>query len=74
MAKKKGSIGTAIGGVLVGLDYMIMRTGKPPAEQVESAKPDRPVAAGDGGTLSIDMPELQRPRTAGDPPDGGLEP
>jgi hypothetical protein len=74
MAKKKGSIGTAIGGVLVGLDYMIMRTGKPPAEQVESAKPLKPVPADDGGMLSIDMPELEPPRAAGDPSDGRLEP
>lgn len=62
MAKKKGSIGTAIGGVLVGLDYMIMRTGKPPAEQVESAKPAKPVAADDGGILDLGMPELEPPR------------
>jgi hypothetical protein len=55
--KKKGSVGVAIGGALVGLDYMIMKTGKPPAEQVESAKPQGPVAADDGGTLSIEMPE-----------------
>lgn len=64
MAKKKGSIGTAIGGVLVGLDYMIMRTGKPPAEQVESAKPAKPVAADDGGILDLGMPELEPPRGA----------
>jgi hypothetical protein len=64
MAKKKGSIGTAIGGVLVGLDYMIMRTGKPPAEQVESAKPPKPVAADDGGILDLGMPELEPPRGA----------
>lgn len=71
MTKKKGSIGTAIGGVLVGLDFMIMRTGKPPAEQVESAKPLKPVAADDGGTLDIGMPELEPPRTTGDPNAGG---
>ncbi len=57
MTKKKPSIGTTIGGALVGLDFMIMKTGKPPAEQVESAKPDRPVPADGGGTLTIELPE-----------------
>jgi hypothetical protein len=57
MTKKRQSIGTTLGGVIVGLDYMIFKTGKPPAEQVESAKPSGPVAADDGGTLSIDLPD-----------------
>lgn len=65
MAKKKGSIGTIIGGALVGLDHMIMRATKPPAEQVESAKPPKPVAADDGGILDIGMPELEPPRGVG---------
>ncbi len=56
MKKKKGSVGIAIGGALVGLDYAILKAGKPPAEQVESAKPQKPVAADDGGTLSIELP------------------
>lgn len=54
--KKRGSVGVAIGGALVGLDYAILKAGKPPAEQVESAKPQKPVAADDGGTLSIELP------------------
>lgn len=66
MARKKQSIGTVIGGALVGVDYMIFKTGKPPAEQVESAKPDRPVAADDGGTLTIDMPDLDQSHSPGD--------
>ena len=57
MSKKKPSVGTAIGGALVGLDYAVFKTGKPPAEQVESAKPQKPVAADNGGTLSIELPE-----------------
>lgn len=65
MAKKKGSIGTVIGGALVGLDHMIMRTTRPPAEQVESAKPPRAIPADDGGILDIGMPELEPPRGAG---------
>jgi hypothetical protein len=65
VTKKKPSIGTAIGGALVGLDYAVFKTGKPPAEQVESAKPQKPVAADDGGTLSIGLPEdeLAEPRS-----------
>ena len=59
--KKKGSVGVAIGGALVGLDYAIFKTGKPPAEQVESAKPQKPVAADDGGTLTIGLPEDDTP-------------
>jgi len=73
MANKKGSIGTAIGGVLVGLDGMIMRTIRPPAEAVEAAKPAKPVAADDGGTLEVGMPDLQRPRSTGEPSDRGAK-
>ena len=62
MTKKKPSIGTAIGGALVGLDNAVFKTGQPPAEQVESAKPQKPVAADDGGTLSIELPEGGAPR------------
>jgi hypothetical protein len=69
MARKKQSVGTSLGGVIVGLDYMILKTGKPPAEQVESAKPIKSVAADDGGTLSIDLPDLRPPGSPGDPPD-----
>ena len=55
--KKSGSLTTTIGGALVGLDYAILKTGKPPAEQVESANPQKPVAADDGGTLTIGLPD-----------------
>lgn len=65
--KRKGSIGMAIGGALVGLDYAIFKTGKPPAEQVEAAKPPGPVAADDGGILSIELPVLSPPREPGEP-------
>jgi hypothetical protein len=65
--KKQGSLTTTIGGALVGLDYAILKTGKPPAEQVESAKPQKPVAADYVGTLSIALPEDEKP---GEPRDG----
>lgn len=71
MKKKKGSVGIAIGGALVGLDYAILKAGKPPAEQVESAKPQKPVAADDGGTLSIELPEDAPGGPAASDPAGG---
>ena len=74
MAKKKkpqSSLTTTIGGALVGLDYAILKAGKPPAEQVESAKPQKPVAADDGGTLTIAMPEDE---PSGVPGQGDVEP
>jgi hypothetical protein len=70
MAKKKQSMGVTLGGMIVGLDYMIMRTGKPPAEQVESAKPIRPVAADDGGTLLIELPDDRPAEATDDAPSG----
>lgn len=65
MTKRKAgsSLTTTIGGALVGLDYQIMRAGKPPAEQVESAKPDRPIPAAGGGSIEITIPPLE-PRKA----------
>ena len=50
-----------------------MRTIRPPAEAVEAAKPAKPVAADDGGTLSIDMPDLDRPRSADERSDRGAK-
>jgi len=72
MARKKQSIGTSLGGMIVGLDYMIFKTGKPPGEQVESAKPVGPVAADDGGTLTIELPEpvSRDPGPDSAPPEG----
>ena len=72
MSKKKGSVGIAIGGALVGLDYAILKAGKPPAEQVESAKPQKPVAADDGGTLSIELPDDAPAGSSAPDPVGGL--
>jgi len=50
-----------------------MRTVRPPAEEVERAKPPKPIAADDGGILSIEMPALSPPRSNGDRADGGRE-
>lgn len=75
MVKKKQSIGTSLGGMIVGLDYMIFKTDKPPGEQVESAKPVGPVAADDGGTLTIELPEPVHRDAGSDPtPPEGAKP
>jgi len=66
MASKKQSFGTSLGGFMVGLDHLIFKTGKPAAEQVESARPVGPVAADGGGTLSISLPEDGPPASPGD--------
>jgi hypothetical protein len=59
--KKPASTGQAIaqgiGGVLVGVDYQLFRSGKPPAELVEHARPDGSVAAAGGGRLTVELPE-----------------
>jgi hypothetical protein len=55
--RKRRPVGQTLGGIIVGVDYQIFRTGKPPAEMVESAKPIRPVAASGGGTIEIDLPD-----------------
>jgi hypothetical protein len=58
MARKKpGSIGGTIGGILVGFDQQIFRTTPPVSELVAKGTPLRAVAADDGGTLSVEMPD-----------------
>jgi hypothetical protein len=63
---KAASVGQTIGGILVGFDQQIFRTTPPVNELV--AKGDRlaPVAASDGGTMRVRMPE--------DPPPDAPEP
>ena len=65
-------LGETLGGVIVGFDYQVFRATKPPTELVESAKPVAPVAASDGGNLSIELPD----EPPGDPPTptGGRKP
>jgi hypothetical protein len=55
--KKPGSIGVTIGGILVGFDQQIFRTTPPVNELVAKGTPLRAVAADDGGTLSVEMPD-----------------
>jgi hypothetical protein len=63
--RKRRPVGETIGGIVVGFDYQVFRTTRPPAELIESAKPIPPVAASGGGTIEIDLP---KPPSA-DPPE-----
>jgi hypothetical protein len=67
---KKRALGETLGGVIVGFDYQVFRATRPPTELVESAKPVAPVAASDGGNLSIELPDEPR----GDPPTPTADP
>ena len=73
--KKAGSVGQAIGGMLVGFDQQIFRTTPPVNEMV--AKGDRlaPVPAAGGGTMRVGLPgDPSAPDAAppgGDPSDSG---
>lgn len=45
-----------MGQAIVGFDYQVFRTTKPPPELVEQGKPIAPVPAADGGRISVDLP------------------
>ena len=71
--KRRGRpLGETLGGIIVGFDYQVFRATKPPTELVELAKPVAPVAASDGGNLSIELPD--EPRDDPPPPTRGREP
>ena len=58
MAKhKKQPLGQTIGGVLFGFEQQVLRTMPPSQELVHHARPDDPVPAGDGGFITIGMPD-----------------
>jgi hypothetical protein len=59
--RKRQSLGQAMGQAIVGFDYQVFRTTKPPAELVEEAAPIPEVAASDGGRISVDLPDLAAP-------------
>jgi hypothetical protein len=58
--RKRQSLGQAMGQAIVGFDYQVFRATKPPPELVEEGKPIAPVAAADGGLISIDLPPAGR--------------
>jgi hypothetical protein len=55
--RKRKSLGRAMGAAIVGFDYQVFRSTKPPPELVEQGKPIAPVPAADGGRISIGLPE-----------------
>lgn len=59
--RKRQSLGQAMGQAIVGFDYQVFRATKPPPELVEEGKPIAPVAAADGGLISIDLPPQEPP-------------
>jgi hypothetical protein len=60
MAKpKKQPLGQTIGGVLFGFEQQVLRSTPPPQELVRHAQPDRPVPAGDGTMVTIELPPVE---------------
>ena len=78
--KKKQPLGQTIGGVLFGFEQQVLRTMPPPQELVHHARPDDPLPAGDGGFVTIEMPDGETPsipsdlvRATGLPPAPGAD-
>jgi effector-binding domain-containing protein len=68
--KRASSIGQSIGGVLFGFEQQVWRNVPPPHELVHHARPDDPVPAGDGGFMTLEIPDPlppSRESPAGDP-------
>ncbi len=58
MAKrKKQPLGQTIGGVLFGFEQQVLRTMPPAEDLVHHSRPDDPLPAGDGGFVTIVMPD-----------------
>jgi hypothetical protein len=55
--RRRRSVGTAIGGIIAGVDAQVVRATRPPAELVEAARPVRGLSGPDGTRLTIDLPE-----------------
>lgn len=74
--RKRRSVGTTLGGIIVGFDQQVFRTTRPIPELVESAKPIPPVAASDGGRIAIGFPPVPADTSAAEPvgQDGEGEP
>jgi hypothetical protein len=56
--RKKQPLGQSIGGVLFGFEQQVWRNQPPPHELVHHARPDDPLPAGDGGFMTLDIPDL----------------
>ena len=70
MAKrKKKPLGQTIGGILFGFEQQVLRTMPPAEELVHHARPDDPLPAGDGGFVTIAMPDEAPVRRSETDPD-----
>jgi len=67
--KKRQSAAQTVGGVMFGFEQQVLRNAPPPEEVVYQARPDAPVAAGDGTYLTLELPE----ELDGDDPWAGIE-
>lgn len=56
MPGKRPSVGQTIGGIVAGIEQQIFRTTPPAQELVAKGAPLRPVAAADGGTITVRLP------------------
>ncbi|HYO44553.1 MAG TPA: GyrI-like domain-containing protein [Candidatus Limnocylindrales bacterium] len=72
--KRAPSMGQSIGGVLFGFEQQVWRNVPPPHELVHHARADDPLPAGDGGFMTLQMPEslgpVSSPTAAGRPEPG----
>jgi aldose 1-epimerase len=57
MTRKRWSAGTAIGGIIAGIEQQLFRTTPPANELVAKGAPVRTVAAAGGGTISVGLPD-----------------
>ncbi len=73
MRKRRPSVGTTIGGILVGFDQQVFKTVPPAVESVHHARPDAPVPTKDGRLVVIPPPG-PRDAEAGDTDEGQVPP
>lgn len=63
--RKRGqSMAQSVGGVLFGFEQQVWRNIPPPHELVHHARPDDPLPAGDGGFMTLEMPDPLGPPPA----------
>ena len=55
--KKRQSVAQTAGGIMFGFEQQVLRNAPPPEEVVHQARPDLPVAAGDGSFLTLELPD-----------------
>jgi len=68
--KRKTPLGQSIGGVLFGFEQQVFRNQPPPHELVHHARPDDPIAAGDGTLVTFELPtDPDEPAERVDPAD-----